>query len=132
MIAAVPILCRRTHQPEPGFVNQRGGLKGVTRCLLGHFRRRQSAQFFIDQRQQFIGGLAIALLHAFENLGEIAHARQSLPSQTSAANSKSMGDDAPPYNWRIALSRAAKSWPIVASVSSPMFEMRKVVPLILP
>ena len=32
----------------------------------------------------------------------------------------------------IALSIAAKSWPIVASVSSPMLETRKVVPLILP
>ena len=32
----------------------------------------------------------------------------------------------------IASSIAAKSWPIVASVSSPMFEIRKVVPLILP
>ena len=36
------------------------------------------------------------------------------------------------YNCFIALSSAAKSWPIVASVSSPMFEMRNVVPLIFP
>ena len=35
-------------------------------------------------------------------------------------------------SWAIALSIAAKSWLIVASVSSPMFETRNVVPLILP
>ena len=32
----------------------------------------------------------------------------------------------------IALSSAEKSWPIVASVSSPMLEMRNVLPLIFP
>jgi len=36
------------------------------------------------------------------------------------------------HNCFIALSMAAKSWFMVASVSSPMFETRKVVPLILP
>ena len=36
------------------------------------------------------------------------------------------------HNCAIDLSSAVKSWFIVASVSSPMFEMRNVVPLIFP
>jgi hypothetical protein len=36
------------------------------------------------------------------------------------------------YSCFKALSMTAKSWAMVISVSSPMFEMRKVVPLILP
>ncbi len=40
--------------------------------------------------------------------------------------------NAPAYNCFIASSIAAKRFDMVASVSSPMFEMRKVVPLILP
>jgi hypothetical protein len=36
------------------------------------------------------------------------------------------------YSCAMALSIAVNNWPIVASVSSPMFETRKVVPLIFP
>ncbi len=36
------------------------------------------------------------------------------------------------YNCFMPLSIAAKSWPMVASVSSPMLEIRNVVPLIFP
>ena len=76
MIAAVPVLTRRANQPEPGFVDQRGGLQGIASRLLGHPRGRQSPKFLIDQRQQFLGGFGVALLDALENLGDIAHARQ--------------------------------------------------------
>ena len=36
------------------------------------------------------------------------------------------------HNWAIALSMAANNWAMVASVSSPMFETRNVVPLTFP
>jgi hypothetical protein len=45
--------------------------------LVGHVVRRQSAKFFIDQRQQFLSGFGIALLDALEDLGDIAHMAQS-------------------------------------------------------
>ena len=55
--------------------------------------------------------------------------RELVPEQVEVARKVLRGSL---HNCFIALSIAAKSWPIVASVSSPMFEMRKVVPLILP
>ena len=38
-------------QPQPGLVNQGGGLEGVTRSLPSHFLRGQFPQFLIDQRE---------------------------------------------------------------------------------
>src|SRR5262245_51153029 len=35
-------------QPQPGLVDQRGGLEGVPRGLSSHFVSRQLAQFLID------------------------------------------------------------------------------------
>ena len=40
----------------------------------GHSRRREAAQFLIHQRKQLRGRLAITLLDAREDLGEITHA----------------------------------------------------------
>jgi len=41
----------RAGQPQPGLVDQRGGLKRLACGLVRHFVRRESAQFLIDQRQ---------------------------------------------------------------------------------
>ena len=58
-------------------MDQRGRLQGMASRLVGHVVRRQSAKFFIDQRQQFLSGFGIALLDALEDLGDIAHASDS-------------------------------------------------------
>ena len=62
--APVPFLILVPNQPKPGFVNERGGLQRMTLRFVGHLVRGQAPQFFIDQRQQFIGGSGIALLRA--------------------------------------------------------------------
>lgn len=50
------------HQPNVRFVDQCRGLKRLARGLLGHFGRRQLAQFVVHQRQELLGRLPIALL----------------------------------------------------------------------
>ena len=76
MVAAVPILLGRADEPQPGFMDQSGRLQGITSGLLRHVVGGESSKFLIDQRQQFLRGFAIALLDAFENLGDIAHATE--------------------------------------------------------
>jgi len=52
--------------------------------LVGHLQRRELAQLLIDQRQQFIGGMGVALLDAIEDAGHIAHADMKLNCVGSA------------------------------------------------
>ena len=60
-------------EPKPGFVDERGGLEGVTRSFARHLLRRQPAEFVIDQRQQFRSSLRIAPFHLLQYLSEFAH-----------------------------------------------------------
>jgi hypothetical protein len=55
--AVIPLLLPGSGQLEPGLMDESGGLERVAGIRLGHFASSQSAQFFIDQRQQFVGGL---------------------------------------------------------------------------
>jgi len=48
--AAIPFLIFAASQPQPGFVNQRGGLQGLAWRFAGHFVRGQPFQFVIDKR----------------------------------------------------------------------------------
>lgn len=58
---------------QPGFVNECGGLQGLTGIFARHFYRRQLAQLFIHEWQQFVRRLWIALIHALQNDREFAH-----------------------------------------------------------
>ena len=49
------------HESKPRLVHQRSGLQGVARGFLRHPAGRQPAQFFVNQRQQLIGGFGIAV-----------------------------------------------------------------------
>lgn len=60
-------------ESQPGFVNQGGGLQGLAGRFTRHFLRGELAQFLIDQRQELVGGVGIALIHAPEDDGEFAH-----------------------------------------------------------
>jgi hypothetical protein len=73
VVAAVPVLVRIAHQAEPGFVDQRCGLERVPGRFLGHLVSGQLTQLFINQRQQFLGGAAVALPDAFEDPRDVAH-----------------------------------------------------------
>ena len=63
---------RAAHQPQPGFMHQRGGLQSLVGAFIRHARRRQLAQLLIDQRKQFIGGLRVAVLDGLKNAGNVA------------------------------------------------------------
>ena len=54
-------------------MHERGGLQRLPRFLLRHLRRRQLAQFFIDQREQLIARFRIARINGIEQLGEVGH-----------------------------------------------------------
>ena len=69
----IPVLRASPDQPQPGLVDQRGGLEGVSGRFVGHLVRGQSAEFFVDEREQFLSGLGFALLHAVEYARDIAH-----------------------------------------------------------
>src|SRR6266508_620522 len=61
-------------QPQPGFMDERGGLQGLTRGFVRHLVRGQFAQLVVNQWQQFVRSFAIALLGQSENLRDVAHA----------------------------------------------------------
>jgi hypothetical protein len=54
-------------------MHQRRGLQGLPRRFAGHFVRGQPAQFLVNQREQFVRGLRVALLNGVKDAGDIAH-----------------------------------------------------------
>ena len=82
-------------QAQPGFMNQRGGLESVAGTFARHLVRGQPAQFVIDERQQLLGGLGLALLDGFEDARDVAHKKTcvtklhcgiSIPFMSSGVN----------------------------------------------
>ena len=47
-------------------------LKSMSRRLVRHLVRRESAEFLINERKQVIGGLRVALFDGLEDVGDIA------------------------------------------------------------
>jgi hypothetical protein len=58
---------------EPSLMHQGRGLEGMTRGFVRHFVRGHPAKFVIDQRQQLVGGLRIAMSNGVEDLGGVTH-----------------------------------------------------------
>jgi hypothetical protein len=52
-----------THEAQIGFMHKGRGLERLAGRLLRQLVGRQLSQFVIDQRQQFRGGVRIALLN---------------------------------------------------------------------
>ena len=79
-------------QAQVGLVDQGGGLERLARLLLGQPLRRQLAQLVVDQRQQLLGGVRVALLDGRQDAGHVAHRRctsrgtHSLVATRKAAN----------------------------------------------
>jgi hypothetical protein len=73
MPAVLPAWQSASTQPQPGFMNQRRGLEGLARGLLGHPGRGQTAQLLVNQRQEFFSGLGVALLGRVKNEREVTH-----------------------------------------------------------
>jgi hypothetical protein len=71
--AAVELLI--PDQSQVSFVNEGGGIEGVPGGFRCHPRGREFSQLVVDQRQQLIGRLAVALLDGREDAGHVVHRR---------------------------------------------------------
>ncbi len=54
-------------------MHEGGGLQGMARGFVRHLGSGQLAQLLIDQRQQFVGGLGIAVLDSLKNVSNVAN-----------------------------------------------------------
>jgi len=63
------------------FVNEGSGLEGLTGPFLGHLHGGQPPQFFVNQREQLLGSLRIALFHPLQDLRDFAH-KMTIGGQT--------------------------------------------------
>ena len=54
-------------------MDQRRGLKRLAGLFLGQFLCRQLAQLVVDQRQQLVGGVRVALFDGREDAGDVGH-----------------------------------------------------------
>jgi len=71
--AVLPGQVPGSNKPQPSFVDERGGLQRMTGGFVRHLVRGEAAEFLIDQREQFIGSLAIAMLDGVKDACHFAH-----------------------------------------------------------
>ena len=60
-------------EPQPRLVDERRGLERLVAGFPGHLGRGQLAQLVINQGQEFVGRLRIALLKALQHDGDVVH-----------------------------------------------------------
>jgi hypothetical protein len=70
--APVPFLVIIANESEPRFVDEGSGLERLIRSFVCHSCGRESAQFVVNQRQQFGGGVRITLLRTFQDVRHIS------------------------------------------------------------
>src|SRR5262249_29727136 len=61
---------------QVGFVDQGGGVEGLPGLLLRHLLGSEPAQFVVDQRQELLGGVRIALFDGGQDTCDLAHEEQ--------------------------------------------------------
>ncbi len=61
-------------EPQPGFVNERGGLQGLAGQFVGHLVSRQPAQLLVDFGQEFLTGPRVPVLEGLEQARDVGHA----------------------------------------------------------
>src|SRR5262249_39618818 len=72
--AAVPVLeLLHVHQSQVDLVDQGGSLERLARCLLGHLLGGQPPQLVVNQRQQLLGGVRVALLDGVQDASDLTH-----------------------------------------------------------
>jgi hypothetical protein len=79
-----------TREPQPRFVDERGGLQSLSRPLVSHLGCGETAKFAINQGQQLFSGSRITRLGRLEDSCDIAHAG-SLERRALAATSNHQG-----------------------------------------
>jgi len=86
---------RRADQPQVGFVNQGRGLERLAGLLPRQLPGRQAAQLVVDQWQQLLGRLPVALLDRGEDVGHVRHRhahRRSPRSRPARARARRLGE----------------------------------------
>ena len=74
MSATIPaLLLVGAEQSHVGLVDQGRRLQSLPRFLVCQPRGSQFAQLIIDQRQEFLRGMRIAVLDGREDAGEVVH-----------------------------------------------------------
>ena len=53
-------------------MDERRGLERMTGSFAGHLLRRQTAEFVVNEGQQFRGGFWVTVFHPFQNMRELA------------------------------------------------------------
>ena len=69
-------------QPQVGLVDQGRGLERLAGLLLGQLLGRQLAQLVVDQRQELLGGVRVALLDGRQDAGDVVHGRAAAGTMT--------------------------------------------------
>ena len=62
-------------QPEVGLVDQGRGLEGLAGLLVPQPSGGKVAEFLVDQGQELLGRLGVALLDGFEDARHVVHSR---------------------------------------------------------
>src|SRR5262249_24232680 len=88
--AAIPVLgLLRVHQTQVGLMNQRRRLQRLPGLLLGQPLRRQPAQLVVNQWQELLGGVRVALVDRGQDardFGHQQHQKGECLSRTSSPN----------------------------------------------
>lgn len=58
-------------EADVGFVNERGGLEGVTGAFAGHLGAGGLAEFVVDERPELCGGVWVAAANGGEEFGSL-------------------------------------------------------------
>src|SRR5205814_4290994 len=60
-------------EPKPGLMHERSRLQSLAWRFPGHFRCGEFAQFFVNEREQFVRSAGVTLLNAIQNSRNVAH-----------------------------------------------------------
>ena len=60
-------------QPKIGLMDQRCGLEGLAGRLLGHFHSGDAAELIVNQWDELIRCVRIAVVHGVKELGDVGH-----------------------------------------------------------
>src|SRR5213083_850688 len=78
MSAVLPRRLLVAAKAKPGLMHQRSRLQSLAWRFPGHFRRREFAQFIVNEREQFVSSFGVALLDAIQNSRDIAQASNDI------------------------------------------------------
>ena len=76
---SIPLLAQVANEANPCLVHQCCRLQGMARGLICHLGGRQLAQLAVNEREQVLGGLLVALVESVEDLGDVGDEQTIAP-----------------------------------------------------